>query len=543
MDYDIESAELVHQPCEDCGSSDALAVYSDHTYCFSCGTYKKREGFEKKKKEKVVKDVEGLVPDAGSFSDIPDRKITEETCRRYGVRVLADSKGIKKHIYPYYNSKGELVAQKVRVCADKNFYVKGDLSRALLFGQNLFPSGSNKSITICEGEIDCLSLSQVFGNKYPVVSVKDGCSSKKAIKDNYEYLTSFETIVLCFDGDEAGQKSIEKIAQMLPPKKLKIMRMPQDCKDPNEFLKAGKTEALKRLWYNAEEYRPKDIVNIGDMFDRVLEYRKSHEYIPTPYQGLNEMIEGTRAGQLVVLAAGSGQGKSQVLKAWMLHLLHTTEIPIGALYLEENPEDTVISLMSMEIGKPLKRNAVWDATSEKELKEAFESCSASRRIELFEPLENTQSDYVVEKIRYMIQARECKIVFFDHLTYVVDDSDDVRRDINKLVKMLHDMCVSLGVTIITCCHLRKSQSSSTHEEGARVTLDDLKDSSSIKQLADIVIGLERNSQDPDEIKANTTYVRVLKNRVFGTKGIASALLYDKDTTRLMEVPVEEDVMG
>jgi len=30
-----------HQPCPDCGSSDALAVYDDGTHCFSCGATKK----------------------------------------------------------------------------------------------------------------------------------------------------------------------------------------------------------------------------------------------------------------------------------------------------------------------------------------------------------------------------------------------------------------------------------------------------------------------------------------------------------------------
>lgn len=34
-----------HQPCQDCGSHDALAVYDDgSTYCFSCSTYRKGNG-------------------------------------------------------------------------------------------------------------------------------------------------------------------------------------------------------------------------------------------------------------------------------------------------------------------------------------------------------------------------------------------------------------------------------------------------------------------------------------------------------------------
>ena len=75
--------------------------------------------------------------------------------------------------------------------------------------------------------------------------------------------------------------------------------------------------------------------------------------------------------------------------------------------------------------------------------------------------------------------------------------------------------------------------------GFNVTLDDLKSASSIKQLSDIVIGLERNSQDSNKTKANTTILRVLKNRDFGVKGPAAAVVYDTETTRLQEISLEE----
>ena len=36
-DLESDSEFMYHDSCPDCGSSDALAVYSDeHTYCFSC---------------------------------------------------------------------------------------------------------------------------------------------------------------------------------------------------------------------------------------------------------------------------------------------------------------------------------------------------------------------------------------------------------------------------------------------------------------------------------------------------------------------------
>lgn len=528
-----------HQPCEDCGSHDAKSYYDDgSSYCFSCNKFRKASGevsiiteeeFEKKLLESIEK---------GKFRDIPDRGITKATCERYGVRTIQKNGIIVEHKYPYQDAKGNRVATKTRVCSTKEFYSEGNMKGCALFGQALFPS-SGKYISITEGEVDCLSVYQMFGGMYPVVSIPNGATSKRSIEDNYEYICGFDNIVLIWDADKAGQRAVKEIAQMLPPEKVKIVKLEPTMKDPNEYLKAGKVQEFISRWWRAEEYRPDDLVNIGDMFDRVKDYRKTHSYIATPWAGLNDMIAGTRAGQLVILAAGSGQGKSAFLRTWMDHLVKTTETHIGALYMEEKPEETVISLMSLRAGRNLKKPEVWDLTNEEELKQFFEDCGANRRIELFDPLMSASPEYILEKIRYMYQARKCSIIFLDHLTYLVDDSDDVRRDLNKLCKGLHDLCVSLGITVIAACHLRKAADARhSHEEGGRVTLDDLKDSSSVKQLSDVVIGLERDSQADNPVVANTTTLRVLKSRDFGQKGVACGCTYDKDTTRLTEIDTE-----
>lgn len=529
-----------HQPCDDCGSSDAKSYYDDgSSYCFSCQRFKKATGdvqviseeeFEKKLLESIEK---------GKFRDIPDRALLKSTCEKYGVRTIQKDGKIIQHKYPYHDAKGNRIATKTRVVDTKEFYVEGSMKNCALFGQALFPS-SGKYLSIVEGEVDCLSVYQMFGGLYPVVSIPAGAGSKQAILNNYEWICGFDNIVIIFDADKAGQKGAKEIAQILPPEKVKIVKLDPSLKDPNEYLKAGKTQEFISRWWKAEEYRPDDLVNIGDMFDRVKDYRKEHSYISTPWTGVNDKISGTRAGQLVVLASGTGMGKSAFLRTWMDYLVKTTEEHIGALYMEEKPEETVISLMSLHAGRNLKKPEVWDLLTDEELKKFFEECGANRRIELFDPLISASPDYILDKIRYMYQARKCTVIFLDHLTYLVDDSDDVRRDLNKLCKGLHDLCVSLGITVIAACHLRKAQDARhSHEEGGRVTLDDLKDSSSIKQLSDVIIGLERDSQAENPLLANTTTIRVLKNRDFGDKGVACGAVYDKDTTRLQEISGEE----
>ena len=78
---------LYHCPCPNCGSSDALSVYSDgHGYCFSCNTYfkgKNNSNYEKGAKRKMSKECISIEDLKGEFKAIPSRGLTEDTCRKY----------------------------------------------------------------------------------------------------------------------------------------------------------------------------------------------------------------------------------------------------------------------------------------------------------------------------------------------------------------------------------------------------------------------------------------------------------------------------
>ena len=91
---------------------------------------------------------------------------------------------------------------------------------------------------------------------------------------------------------------------------------------------------------------------------------------------------------------------------------------------------------------------------------------------------------------------------------------------------------------ILVSHLRRTQSDHNHEEGARVTIGQLRGSASIAQLSDGVIGLERDQQDSS--KQAITTVRVLKNRYSGETGVASQLAYDLDTCKFTEHEAQPD---
>src|SRR5690606_5630789 len=188
-----------------------------------------------------------------------------ETCRKFGYFV-GEFNGKTVQVAPYYNKEGQLVAQKVRF-PNKDFITTGDFKKVSLFGSQLWGSGGKK-LVITEGEIDAMTVSQLQGHKWPVVSVPNGAQgAANSIKDNLEWVMSFEEVILMFDMDDPGRKAAVKVAELLPPGKAKIASLP--LKDANECLVQGKGEEVIRAIWNAREYRPDGIVDIDELIEEI----------------------------------------------------------------------------------------------------------------------------------------------------------------------------------------------------------------------------------------------------------------------------------
>ena len=111
---------------------------------------------------------------------------------------------------------------------------------------------------------------------------------------------------------------------------------------------------------------------------------------------------------------------------------------------------------------------------------------------------------------------------------------DERRAIDNIMTRLRSLVEETGAGLILVSHLRRVDGNKGHENGIEVSLSHLRGSNSIGQLSDCVIALERNQQSDDVDEARTTRLRILKSRYTGDVGMATALMYDKETGRLSE---------
>ena len=507
-------------PSKSCNSSDAFARYDDgHGYCFSCGYYESKKG-EVVKKEKIPSTLIDAEPQA-----LVKRSINLNTCKLWDYGV-AKRNGTTVQVATYRDSKGKAVAQKLRY-PDKSFQILGDASKMGLWGQHLW-QGGGRMVTITEGEIDSMSISQMSGNQYAVVSLPNGAQgAHKAIANSLEWLSTFDRVVLMFDQDEAGQKAVEKCASILPIGKAMIAKLP--LKDANEMLVQGRGGDIVKAQWNAQPYRPDGVVLGEDLWDSVSEVDET-ESIPYPFAGMNTKTYGIRKGELVTLTSGTGIGKSSICRELAYHLI-TNDKKVGYIALEESVKRSALGIMGIHLNTPIHIHGT--DVGEGKLKEAFDATMGTGNCVMYDHFGSMENDILINKIRYMVKALDVEYVFLDHISIVISSymQGDERRRIDAVVTQLRSLVQELNISLIMVSHLKRPEGKA-HEEGGKTSLAQLRGSASIGQLSDICFGFERDQQD--ELTSNITTVRVLKNRFSGETGICAMLEYDKDTGRLTE---------
>lgn len=527
-----------HLPCPDCGSSDGMALNEDmSTKCFVCDTFTPPDEESKynvvdvdNKETKTVGFLEEY--NKGIAVSVSDRRINKPTMEKYGVVREGDN-----YYFPYYDTDNLMVAAKVRGIKEKSFSCAGSWSKGTLFGQNLFPA-HGRYLTITEGEFDALAAFQMTGSKYPVVSIRNGAGSAlKDCKAQYEYINSFENIVICFDSDEPGTKAAKDVAELFGSK-CKIFKPVPDYKDACDWLADNKEASFVDRWWKAEPFVPDGIVSGSSMWDEVSKPMAPADCL-YPWKKLNDLTYGIRLGELITVTAGSGLGKSQVLREVVWHILQSTNDNIGLMFLEESIRKTGLSIMSLAANVPLHLpNSEVDEAARFD---AFERTLGTGRLFLFDHFGSTSIENILNRVRYMAKGLGCKYVFLDHLSIIVSaqGNDDERKAIDEIMTKLRMLVQETNIALIIVSHLKRP-SDKGHEEGASTSLAQLRGSASIAQLSDMVIGLERNGQHEDEQIRNTTKVRVLKNRFAGTTGPAGCLLYNKVSGRMFETDDLDD---
>ena len=251
-----------------------------------------------------------------------------------------------------------------------------------------------------------------------------------------------------------------------------------------------------------EHYSGNDkVVKFSDLIGELKE-RGEIESIKTRIPTLDKATEGLRDGQLIVLSAPTGQGKTALLQS-LTKTFSDDNVPCLWFSYEVNPQEFGERFKKMDCDIPT----------------------------FYIPSQNKDSNLDWFKMRTLegIAKFNTKIVFIDHLHFLLDMKFLAKTNtsiaIGMLMRELKKFALEYELIIFLVAHLTKTKLEQVP------TIDDLRDSSFIGQESDFVWIIwrhqEKDSLSPTGyIQTNESRLIIAKNRWNGDLSYMN-LLFEK----------------
>lgn len=514
-----DSKFVRHSACPDCNSSDALAVYTDHTFCFSCNTFKK----EATEEPAQPRDLPPMIDfDLTPWGEADYRGLTRRVLEQYGIARTAD--GI---VFHYRNKQGKIIAQKFRT-EDKKISWRGSAKEVAGFGSHLANPVNHDAIAICEGELDAPSVYQATNGKTVGVSVPNGAqNAANFVKKHLDFFNRFKIIYVATDMDEPGEQAASALVPLFEAGQVRRVVFP--AKDANDTLTELGGLAVKQAIEAAKEIRPDGIRPASDYAGMTIK-PPQREATNCAFGFWNDKTP-FYDNQLIIEIAGSGIGKTTFARALALHDMERG-IKVGWIGLEETAEEAIYRFVGMAAGIQLHARQNYSGLTDQQLKDiakADKFVTGSGMLELFDHFGSLDENTILQRMAYMVRSLGCQHIYLDHLTIVGSGLAQDTRHLDALITKIRSFIAATKCTVFAISHLNRNSSQTKNmEDGGIPELHDIRGSHSIVQLADTIWALSRKRG------TNITHSYCLKNRMLGRCGYAGSFEFDETTQFLTQ---------
>lgn len=371
-------------------------------------------------------------------------------------------------------------------------------------------------IILVEGEKDVHSL-EALG--FIATTSPGGASSWM---DGYAESLKGKEVVLCGDNDEAGQKYMDQVFKSLAGKVKSIRKIvvPDNHKDISDYIKymighdntmdpqelAGTIAEI--IEASQEFHRGIDlpIFSLDEMRGKYENYLKTSEgrsldlgcWLPSFRKHARPLVPG----EVVTILAETGVGKTAALS----NLAHCIKLP--TLFFEmELPESLMFERF---VGMDSKMNG---SSVEKTYKQGG-SLPLDNLSHIFVcPLSKLNSELIEELIikAELRMGQKPAVVMIDYIGLMSAKANSRYEKMSAIAEELKVVAKSTNTIIVCASQVRRKGDS----EATDVRLNDGKDSGSIENSSGLVLGMWRDTNDPEKM-----FVRILKN----TKGKSGATI-------------------
>lgn len=411
------------------------------------------------------------------------RGLSDETLKRFKIA------GSDNKVYFPFIREDKAVMVKWRDINSKDTMPTSKNQEPILFGWQAIPNNA-REVTICEGEIDAMSLHQMG---FPALSVPFGGgkgAKQQWIENEYDQLERFDLINVCMDTDEVGKEAAREIIERLGSHRCRFVNLP--AKDANECLQQGVPISLvAEAIQNAATLDPSELRAASGFADEIfLELHPEHKPIEEEHLSLigNKHAEdfAFRPEEMIGITGVNGHGKSQ----WL-----------GNLIVESMRTDYrwCIASMEMPAEKFLGRMTRQASGMKKPSREYINAISEwyDDKLWVFNVVGNAKGNRILEVFEYAHKRYGVNHFVIDSLM-MCDMADDDYAGQKALLQKIADFKNKFKVTVFIVLHPRKLEN-----ENASPGKFDVLGGIAITNLLDTGISIWRNKKKESIIQGDT----------------------------------------
>lgn len=448
-------------------------------------------------------------------------------------------------VFNFYDTNDVLTMVKYRPAKSiekgqpKTWCQKGADTTPLLFNMNRV--NTSKPLLITEGETDCASV--IEAGYYNAVSVPLGSGNLHWIEENWDWLDSFDSIIIWSDNDDAGIKMRKDCIYRLGTWRTRYIETPSyfekqggkriPLKDINDCLQIGGKEFVIKLISDAKDVPVKSVVDYSEIEELDI---SQMDGVTTGIKPLDNELLKIFFGTLTVLSGRPGSGKTSIIDQTIARTIDDNKSVF--LFSKEMPErmsanwfNTIIAgrrNMTEKTSGDGRKYYVVPYSTQKKMQSYY-----NKKLFIYRDDEPNDVDSVMKSAEECVRKFGCKLIVLDNLMMI--DLNCAESDKNtaqtNLINSLIKFAAKFNVAVVLIAHPRKTQ-----DTNSDIEMYDISGTSNIINLAMRSIGLRRVSKkekidQKSKWRKYDVVLTVIKDRLLGKADFQMGLWYDLTSRR------------
>ena len=265
----------------------------------------------------------------------------------------------------------------------------------------------------------------------------------------------------------------------------------------DKLIEESQTEVYNAVQGNMRS----EYVDIGNALNRALDRLQFVQKtdgltgVPSGFPSLDAITRGWQDGNLIVIGARPGHGKSAIALNMACAAAIDHNVPTAFFTLEMADIELADRLIGMESGLSSGKRKGKDKMEDYEWELLEKALTRATKAPLY--IDETPGLTITEfmsKIKRMVQERGIKIAFVDYLQLMHASAALAQYralEIGEISRQLKETAKELHIPIIALAQLNRNLVTRQGSTNGRPVLSDLKDSGSIEQDADMVLFIHR----------------------------------------------------